>query len=316
MLEKMKKSKLSFTNFLSIISIIVVLIIASCSNKKSKQPNELIICGEQEVSILHFDNVTDTTYKKVWSWTEKNIEELPDSLKQLFFATDECKSVNNGTQILITASWRGGAALIDRKSKKTLFYAVLPNAHSAELLPNNRVVVAGSKAKGGNCLNLYNLDKSNHVIFTDSLYSGHGVIWDKKREILWALGYDELRAYTLENWDSITPSLKLTDTYKIPGVSGHDLQRVSESPNLLITENESVWVFDRDKRTFTEFETLAGTEHVKNVIINPITNQLVYVNADSGKAHSEHIRFTNPHKQIKLSGKKIYKARWVIDNNQ
>ena len=49
-------------------------------------------------------------------------------------------------------------------------------------------------------------------------------------------------------------------------------------------------------------------------MINSVTNQLVYVHADSGKAHSEHIRFANPYKEIKLSGKKIYKARWIIDN--
>lgn len=266
-----------------------MLTISGCMDKKSNQQHELIICGEQEVSILHFDNITDTTYRKVWSWTEKDAKELPDSLKQLLFATDKCKSANNGTQILITASWRGGAALIDRKSKKTLFYTVLPNAHSAELLPNNRLIVAGSKAKGGNCINVYNIDKSNHVIFTDSLYSGHGVIWDKKREILWALGYDEFSAYTLENWESNTPSLKLTNTYKIPGISGHDLQRVPELSNLFITEKKNIWTFDRDKIFFTEFETLAGTEQVKSVMINSVTDQLVYVHADSGKAHSEHI---------------------------
>jgi len=310
----MRISKLSTIILLLLISITVILIITGCSNKKSNQQHELIICGEQEVSILSFENTTDTTYKKVWSWTEKDAKELPDSLKQLLFATDECKSVNKGEQILITASWRGGVALIDRQSKKMLFYAVLPNAHSAELLPNNRVVVAGSKAIGGNCLNVYNINKSNHVIFTDSLYSGHGVIWDKKREILWALGYDDLRAYTLENWNSNTPSLKLIDTYKIPGISGHDLQRVPESANLLITENESVWNFDRDKRTFSEFKTLAEIKHVKSVMINSFTNQLVYVYADSGKAHSKYIRFSNPSKEIYFLEKKIYKARWVINS--
>ena len=152
------------------------------------------------------------------------------------------------------------------------------------------------------------------IIHKDSLYSGHGVIWDEKREILWALGYDELRAYALENWDSESPALKKTDTYKIPGISGHDLQRVPNSPDLSITENENVWIFDRDKRTFTEFETLAGSEHVKSVMINPVTNQLVYIHADSGKAHTEYIRFENPQKEIHFPGESFYKARWVTDS--
>jgi len=97
--------------------------------------------------------------------------------------------------------------------------------HSVELLPGNRVVVAGSTAEGGNCLALYDLNRSNQVVFKDSLYSGHGVVWDEYRELLWALGYDELRAYSLIDLDSATPILRLEESYKIPGVSGHDTPR-------------------------------------------------------------------------------------------
>jgi len=273
-------------NIIFLFSLLFIVLITGCSKKANNQVNELILCGQQEVSILQFSNTIDTTFTKVWSWTEQDAEGLPDSLAQFLFATDECKSVNHGKQILITASWRGGVALVDRKSKKVMFYAQIPNAHSAELLPNNRVVVAGSTAKNGNCLNIYDLNKSNHIIYKDSLYSGHGVIWDEKREI----------------------------TYKIPGISGHDLQRVPNSPDLSITENENVWIFDRDKRTFTEFETLAGSEHVKSVMINPVTNQLVYIHADSGKAHTEYIRFENPQKEIHFPGESFYKARWVTDS--
>jgi len=152
---------------------------------EEERPLELLLCGKQEVSIIRFENMSDTTYEKVWSWYAEDAVDFPDSLVEVFYATDECKSVNHGKQVLITASWRGGVALIDRETKNILFYALIPNAHSAEILSGNRVVVAGSTDMGGNCLALYDLTRSNHVLFKDSLYSGHGVIWDESREILW-----------------------------------------------------------------------------------------------------------------------------------
>jgi hypothetical protein len=288
-----------------------ILMVSGCKNKSDSIPVELILCGEQEVSIIRFEDKADTTFQKVWSWYARDATGLPDSLREIFYATDECKSVNQGKQILITASWRGGAALIDRETKDVLFYALIPNAHSAEILPGNRVVVAGSTAEGGNSLTLYDLSKSNHVLYKDSLYSGHGVIWEDERKLLWALGYDELRAYTLKDWETSTPSLKEISTYKIPGVSGHDLQIFPRTSKLFITEEGSVWTFDRESRDFAEYADLAGKKNVKSVMVHPITKQIVYVFADEGKYHTEKLRFLNPSKEVRFPGQKIYKARWV-----
>ncbi len=279
---------------------------------KEKHPVELLLCGKQEVSIIRFEDKADTVYEKVWSWYADDALNFPDSLVEVFYATDECKSVNHGKQVLITASWRGGAALIDRQTKDILFYALCPNAHSAELLPGNRIVVAVSTAEGGNRLALYDLNRSNHIIFQDSLYSGHGVIWDESREILWALGYDELRAYSLVDWESDTPSLKLEDAYKIPGISGHDLMSYPETPYLIITEEGSAWKFDRDAKVFSEFDELKGLEHMKSVMIHPEVKQLVYVQADTGKSSSDTLRFLNPDKTMSFPGHSFYKARWVL----
>ena len=290
---------------------IPILMLSGCKYNSESSQVELIICGEQEVSIIRFENKEDTTFQKIWSWYGKDATGLPDSLREVFYATDECKSVDHGRQILITASWRGGAALIDRETKDVLFYAIIPNAHSAEILPGNRVVVAGSTAEGGNSISLYDLNKSNHVLYKDSLYSGHGVIWDNERELLWALGYDELRAYTLEDWQTSTPTLKKISTYRIPGISGHDLQVFPGTSKLFITEEGSVWTFDRESRDFAEFEKLAGKKNIKSVMGHPITRQIVYVFADEGKFHTDKLRFLDPLKEVRFPGQKIYKARWV-----
>ena len=149
------------------------------------------------------------------------------------------------------------------------------------------------------------------ILYKDSLYSGHGVIWDEKREVLWALGYDDLRTYRLVEWESSTPSLHLHEVYKIPGESGHDLQDFPGTENLIITEAGSVWIFNRETKTFSEFEELADKEHVKSVMVEPCSKQLVYIQADSGRSSSESIRFLHPDREITVPGRYFYKARWV-----
>ena len=68
-------------------------------------------------------------------------------------------------------------------------------------------------------LMLFDINTSEKVIFSDSLYSAHGVVWDSNRNSLFALGYDVLREYKIEN----KIKLYLVEEWRIPGISGHDL---------------------------------------------------------------------------------------------
>lgn len=81
-----------------------------------------------------------------------------------------------------------------------MFYARVPAAHSIELLPDNRVVVALSHNEEGDCIQLFDINHPNQVLFQDSLFWGHGVIWMENRQLLYALGFNELKAYSLKNW--------------------------------------------------------------------------------------------------------------------
>jgi hypothetical protein len=138
------------------------------------------------------------------------------------------------------------------------------------------------------------------------------VIWDDENQVLYALGYDELRMYDLLKWDSSTPDMKLTKTIKIPGISGHDLNTTLEKDKLILTETNSVWIFNKSEQTFDEFKPLAGYDHVKSVDFHPITNQLVYVKAEV-EWWSNNIYFKDPTKRIYIGDTRIYKIRW---NNQ
>ncbi|MHC4739835.1 MAG: DUF6528 family protein, partial [Planctomycetota bacterium] len=300
---------------LSLIIVLSALFIAGCAPGENKalyikpSSDKLVLCGWDEVFIIDTAHKNQQRPVKLWSWNAKDSSELPERLRGLFETTDECKVVDGGRKILITAS-SGGIALVEVKSKKVLFYAVAGNAHSAEILPGGRVAVAASSAPDGNRLILYDLSSPEKELFSDSLPWGHGVIWDEDRQVLWALAGDDIRAYRLKDWSSPHPALERVVTVKLPEEMGHDLYPLPRTNQLFVTTTNFVWLFDRDKKTFKKYGAIDNTLHVKSVCVNPVTDRLVYIRADAGQWWSEKIRFLNPDSTIFIPDQHFYKARW------
>ena len=306
--------------FLSCIIVVLGLFITGCTGGKNKAEcqkqasNKLVVCGWDEVFIIDTSDTKQERPVKLWSWRAQDSSELPERVKGLFEATDECKPVDGGQKILITAS-SGGIALVERKSKKVLFYAVAGNAHSAEILPGSRIAVAASGAPHGNRLILYDLDKPEKELFSDELPRGHGVIWDNERNVLWALADENIQVYRLKEWETKQPALERIITIKLPEGRGHDLYLVPNSNKLLVTTTNYVWLFDRDKKTFQKYESIDNTLHIKSVCVNPVTGRLVYIRADEGHWWSEKIRFLNPESVLFIPGEHFYKARWLTSEH-
>jgi hypothetical protein len=270
---------------------------------------EILACGEDQVLIIDSDASNEADLKFVWKWKASESEGLPESHWKYMISTDDCKSVDNNKKILISSS-HGGAVLVDRKTKKTLFYTKAPNAHSIEYLPKDRIVVALSTAEGGNSLELYDANRSGIVLYRDSLYSGHGVAWIPGRETLFALGYDDLRAYSLKAWNTNTPSLSLQQTWRLPDTGGHDLTVISDD-KLVLTTTRGVWVFDIPAQAFSPFEPLKDVKNVKSVNYNQTSNQLIYTKGEISW-WSNHIYFKNPDKRLVLPDFKLYKVRVIV----
>lgn len=279
------------------------------TSRSDSNPHELIVCGWDEVYVVDTADDSLTTPPKIWSWKGKECHTLPEKYRALFGSTDDCKPLRGASQILISSSG-SGVALIERKTKQALFYASVGNAHSVEMLPGNRIVVAGSTNPAGNRLVLFDAAQSEKSLWRDELYSGHGVVWDPKRQILWALGYDQLRAYQLAAWESTTPKLVRVAAYTLPDHGGHDLQAVPKDNKLLITTNQHVYFFDRNSRAFTSHPLLRDEKRVKSVSINVTTGQLAYTQAEGQNWWTEHIHFLNPPRTLSLPGERIYKVRW------
>jgi hypothetical protein len=250
----------------------------------------LLVCGDTKVLLVDYKNGKDSIPNVVWSWDSHEAMDLPEEFRMKKFNTmDDCKAIRQGEQILVSSS--GGAiAIINRKDKKILFHASVPNAHSIELLPGELIAAAASTAKNGNRIMLFDSRQPDKSLYSDSLYSAHGVVWDAKRKSLFALGLTALREYKLITTDQ--KSLKLVQEWKIPGKSGHDLQPTPDGDHLYLTESTGAWMFDLKQHTFTKIPGFTEAPHTKSVGLDR-TGQFIYTVPEESW-WTFHVRFQNP----------------------
>ena len=286
------------------LGLLVAMIATGCSTYNE---NHLAICGGKEVRIIDLSKSNGREINEVWSWDiEDGIEGLPAEYSKYLMPLDECKFVDSNKKLLLTSS-HSAVVLLDIKSKKCDFYARVPMAHSADLLPNNRIAVALSTNKAGNSLEIYDISQPEKVLWRDSLYSGHGAVWHAERESLYALGYDVLREYKLKDWNTDAPALELVASTPIPVKSGHDLVKVDEQ-RMLVSGHEGVMWFDVESKEFSPFEPLKDTHNVKSVNYNHKLNRLIYTKGEvSWWTHN--IYQKNPDKTITIDSMNVYKVR-------
>jgi hypothetical protein len=183
-----------------------LLVLVGASLSQLTAAERVICCGGSEVFVLAVEQEAEegkSAPAKLWTWQAADSPEIPEAMRAQFRTTDECKSY--GDRLLITSS-SGGVALIQRRDKKCLFYTSAKNAHSACLLPGDRLAVASSY--GGDELLIF-----SHAEVTTAtplarlkLVGAHGVVWDEKRSRLWALGGEELHLVEIRtaeySWNS------------------------------------------------------------------------------------------------------------------
>jgi hypothetical protein len=288
--------------------VLAAALLALFLNTPLASAQSLVVCGWDEVFVLDVSGAP----RKTWRWKAADRPELPEAYRAKFRTTDDCKPVE-GQRLLITAS-SDGAALVDRTTGVATWWAECGNAHSAELLPGDRIVLACSvREQTGNRLALFDARVPEREIFSTELYSGHGAVWDAQRQRLWALGETELRAYALQDWDTPAPSLQLDTRYALPDGGGHELTAVPGTAQLIVSTTNGVWRFDREARTFAPDPDLRGTHHVKSAVIHPTSRRLAYTQADAPEWWTRRIRFRHPDGEVTMDGERLYKVRWMPD---
>lgn len=283
---------------------------ASASATRTAPSTQLIVCGTEELYIL---DISSTAPKKVWSWRAAQRPELPEGMRRKFQTIAECKAVEGGARILITAS-SNGAAVIDRASGRVEFYATAMNAHSIELLPGNRVVVAASHVGTGpgDRLSVYDVARSDVELFHVDTPWPHGVIWDAPRKMLWADSQKDVVGYRLADWESATPRLVAEVVVPLPDINGHDMMPVPGTPLLTLATAAHTWLFDRDTHTLSLHPTLGATGKIKSIDTEPESKRVVWIGAQGESWWSDTLRFLNPAAVVPVPGEKIYKARWIV----
>lgn len=266
--------------------------------------DRLMVCGAAEVFQI---DVAAETPEKLWYWRAKDCAELPRKLIRTFRSTTDCKVINGGKRMLISAS-SGGCVLLELATGKALWWATVHNAHSIEALPGGLIAVAASSGEAGDKVVIFDEKVPLKPVSQVPLRSAHGLVWDDSRQVLWALGFNKLLACVVER-----NSLVVRNQYPLPDKGGHDLRGVPGSADLIISTHSGVRRFDRENATFSDDPELKDRVETKSVDVHPTTGRGAIVQASDGNWWTDTIELLNPAGKIQLKGEVVYKARWVAD---
>ncbi|WAC14759.1 DUF6528 family protein [Dyadobacter pollutisoli] len=292
---------------LFLIPVVSFLLSTFCApfsgNAQTIPLKSFLVCGDSQVLIVDYNQSKDSIPAVIWSWDARQAVDIPESYRTTKFKTmDDCKAIANGKKVLLSSS-SGAIAIVDIATKKVGFYAEVPNAHSIALLPDNKLVAAASTATTGNKIVLFDMTKGNEPVFTDTLYSAHGTVWDDTRKRLYTLGYEVLREYKISG-----NRLDLTRHWKIPGIGGHELLMSPNNNQLFVTEHHGAWIFDLQSQKFEKIKDFPDRENIKSLGLDQ-SSQYIYTYPEESW-WTFHVNFKNPARRMAFPDLHVYKARW------
>ena len=277
---------------------------------------QLLFCGDNMIYLIDAELALAQGYKNaiLWDWDAKT---EAGTIGKGMIRLDDCKPVDNKTKILATSS-QDYAVLLDFNTKKLLWYSNnSDNAHSAELLPDNRIAIACSD--GGDCIQIFDVSGSNKVLFSTPLASAHGVVWNPATERLYAVGGTSLNIYTLTDWKTSLPKLTLEKTVSTKGyvTSLHDLSLVDD--NTLLLAGSKAAFYNIKQGTFQQLPHFGASNAIKAVNYNPENGECWYTDATGSDREltwsSNDIRYTSNtnvagwEKNIWIGDLNMYKVR-------
>ncbi|MBO5472126.1 MAG: hypothetical protein J5976_06785 [Bacteroidales bacterium] len=285
----------------------------NADNGKSAQ---LIACGDNKIYMIDAELAERDGFYNAVLW-ELDAKDFASVIGKDMLRLDDCKPVDNNTKILATSS-RSYAMLVDIETKKLLWYSSnSKNAHSADILPGNRIAVACSD--DGDIVQIFDMNASDKVLFTTPLKSAHGVVWNEATQRLYAIGGTSLNIYKLKDWNTVAPSLELEQVINTKDyVTGlHDMTLVDD--NTLIVAGRKAALYDIAQSSFTNLSLFNGSTALKAVNYNGDTGECWYVDSTNPEGNfswsSQTIRYTDnvngngTYKTIKVPNLNMYKVR-------
>ncbi len=290
----------------------------SSGSKMARDPNLIICCEQRQNSFMMFRENRNWNRDIEWYWDYGFGENILPTHLQWFANPSEAKYVLNGSHLLGCFS-SGAVVLIRIADKDLVFYAyqgVGSNPHSVEILPDGNIVCSSS---WDSKLSVYS--RHENIVFFDGgmlnrsdihMNSAHGVIWDKKREILWAIGMDSLVSFEY-NFDKRDPALIRSKGYLLPDRGGHDLSAVPGKDALYLTTENGIWVFDIPGADFDRFEPGPRMKNVKSISQAVEGGEIILIKATE-RWYSNTIQVAGKRKHYSRKGARFYKARWWAEN--
>lgn len=254
-----------------------------CTAKMAEsESTELVFCGDNHVFVINA-SVISNSYKEgiIWEWDAKKIASVLGLAESRCDHLDDCKIVDNGSKLLLTSSY-GWCVLMEYPSGNVLFHTTqVPNAHSAEYIPegNGYVAVAtsGGTSTTSNQVQLYDVTKSEKILASETLTSGHGVVWDAKRKVLYAGGSNIIKTLEIDGPGTDQPSFKLKKQVQAPQGGIHDLFRVDE--NTISVAGNKAYLYNVEGDSFTEIPLFSKSTAIKSLNYNGETGEMWYTDA-------------------------------------
>lgn len=277
----------------------------------------IIFCGSNKVYMVNPDMAMGGTYHGgvTWEWNAEDIKDVLGLAANRCNHIDDAKPLDNGSKLLITSSYNW-TVLLDVATKQPLFFATnTPGAHSAEMLPGNKVVVACSD--NGDKLQIYDISKNNEILFSTPLTSAHGVVYIPSTDRLYAIGGQALNIYKLVGMDTNKPSLELETSVKTPKAGLHDMYLVDS--NTLTIAGRGCYLYDIANNSFKEMTQFSASTALKSVNYNGETGACWYTDATTPEGtqtwstqtlhYSTNVMGASDAGTIKVPDMDVYKVR-------
>lgn len=196
-----------------------------------------------------------------------------------------------------------------------------PNPHAVELLPDGNVAAAAST---GGWVRIYTASQGprSTTYVQYALAGAHGVLWDPERQVLWALGDNELVALRIGGTPA-APTVTKVSSSPLPTAGGHDLQPVYGSTDRLwVSSGSRVYQYAKSTNSWhSDYRDAAKIDvgGVKSVSINPATGQVLRTRPKAGCRTTwctDTVEFFGPDTTRTRTGAEIYKARWWYQEYQ
>lgn len=288
------------------------------NSKQTIPEGAKIVCTDDaggRIMIMDANKDWNSPEAVVWEFKFADAPEIDAATKKRCFNPSDAKPVLGTTHIMANCS-PGGVALIRVADKKTVFYSQAKMyPHSMAMFPDGNIAVASSK---DSLITVYAVGEKTNTTAT-SKYStihyddAHGVVWDKKRKVLWAVGKKDISKFSY-NFDKENPRISLVETYPFPEpyYGGHDIFPVPNRDMLFFTAVNVVGLFSpRDG----SYEAVSDIKNVKSISQHPSNGALIIQKPDE-KWYSNRVRFLDKNlTDVAVKNNcKFYKARWFVPN--